>query len=114
MAPKPSVTSSTIQVKRLDQSNHSSVDSAIANRISTPPMVGVPPLLRWLCMAYSRIGWPILSAASRRMKYGPATRPTMSAVMAAITARKVRYWNTRRNPNSGPRLCSHCARLSNM
>ena len=51
IAPKPSVTSSTIQTKRLLRSNHSSVDTAMANRISTPPMVGVPFLTRWVCMA---------------------------------------------------------------
>ena len=46
IAPKPSVTASTIQTKRLVRSNHSSVEIAIASRISTPPMVGVPLLLR--------------------------------------------------------------------
>jgi len=51
MAPKPSVTMSTIHTKRLLQLNHSSVDSAIENRISTPPMVGVPPLVRCVCIA---------------------------------------------------------------
>ena len=51
IAPKPSVTSSTIQTKRLDRSNHSKVDTAIENRISTPPMVGVPLLTRWVSMA---------------------------------------------------------------
>ena len=114
MAPNPSVTSSTIQTKRLDRSNQRMVESAIANRISTPPMVGVPPLLRWVCIAYSRIGWPILSAARRRMKKGPAASPTSSAVSAAMTARNVRYWNTRRNPNSGDRPCSQRARLGSM
>ena len=51
MAPKPKVTSITIQTKRLDQSNHSSVEMAMANRISTPPMVGVPLLDRCVSMA---------------------------------------------------------------
>jgi len=51
MAPKPSVTPSTIQTKRLLGSNQSRVETVMANRISTPPMVGVPLLLRWLCMA---------------------------------------------------------------
>ncbi|MOA05596.1 hypothetical protein D3C78_1252000 [compost metagenome] len=50
MAPKPSVTSSTIQTKRFDRSNHSSVEIAIDNRINTPPMVGVPLLTRWVSM----------------------------------------------------------------
>ena len=50
MAPKPSVTMSTIQTKRFDRSNHSKVEIAIDNRISTPPMVGVPLLDRCDCM----------------------------------------------------------------
>ena len=50
MAPKPSVTSSTIQTKRFDKSIHSSVETAMQIRISTPPMVGVPLLLRWVSM----------------------------------------------------------------
>ena len=44
MAPKPSVTTSTIQTKRLVRSNHSRVEIAMDSRISTPPMVGVPRL----------------------------------------------------------------------
>lgn len=51
MAPKPSVTSSTIQTKRLDRSNHSSVEIAIDSKMSTPPMVGVPLLDRCDCIA---------------------------------------------------------------
>ena len=51
MAPKPKVTSSTIQTKRLLQSNHSSVDTPMPIRISTPPIVGVPLLARCDCMA---------------------------------------------------------------
>jgi hypothetical protein len=38
---------------------------------------------------------------------GPRIRPISSEVIAAITARKVMYWNTRRKPNSGLRVCSH-------
>ena len=47
IAPKPSVTSSTIQTKRLLRSNQSRVETAMHSRISTPPMVGVPLLLKW-------------------------------------------------------------------
>jgi hypothetical protein len=60
------------------------------------------------------MGWPILSAVSTRITLGPATSPMSSAVMAAITARKVRYWNTRKKPNSGDRPCSHCDSISSM
>src|SRR5438034_1203863 len=41
-------------------------------------------------------------------------RPINSDVIAAITARKVMYWNTRRKPYSGPSDCSQLARLSSI
>ena len=44
IAPKPIVTSITIQTKRLLQSNHSSVETPMPIRINTPPIVGVPLL----------------------------------------------------------------------
>src|SRR5206468_1996090 len=37
-----------------------------------------------------------------------------SEVSAAITARKVRYWNTRKKPNSGDSVCNQLARLSSI
>ena len=46
MAPKPKVTTNTIQTKRLDKSNHNNVEMAMDNKINTPPMVGVPLLVR--------------------------------------------------------------------
>ncbi len=46
MAPKPKVTTSTIHTKRLLQSNHSKVEMPMPIRISTPPIVGVPLLLK--------------------------------------------------------------------
>ncbi|MNW13065.1 hypothetical protein D3C71_2109110 [compost metagenome] len=51
MAPKPRVTISTIQTKRLDRSNHNKVEMAIDSKMSTPPMVGVPLLDKCVCMA---------------------------------------------------------------
>ena len=51
IAPKPKVTASTTQTKRLDRSNHSTVEIRMDSKISTPPMVGVPLLLKWVCMA---------------------------------------------------------------
>src|SRR4051794_11878709 len=41
-------------------------------------------------------------------------RPINSDVIAAITARKVMYWKTRRKPNSGLCDCSQLARLSSI
>ncbi len=98
MAPKPKVTSITIQTKRLLQSLHSSVAMAMPISTSTPPIVGVPRLTMCDCTPYSRIGWPIFSSVRRRMTHGPKNRPISSAVIAAITARNVWYWNTRRKP----------------
>ncbi len=51
MAPKPKVTTITIQTKRFDQSNHSRVEMAMHHRISTPPMVGVPLLDKCVSIA---------------------------------------------------------------
>src|SRR5437762_13305773 len=48
------------------------------------------------------------------MTHGPNARPISSAVSAAITARKVMYWKTRKKPNSGDWVCSHWARLNSM
>ena len=45
---------------------------------------------------------------------GPAAKPINKAVIAAITARNVMYWKTRRKPHSGDKLCNHCAKLSSM
>ena len=52
-------------------------------------------------MPYSRMGWPIFISVSLRITHGPNARPISSEVIAAITARKVMYWNTRRKPSSG-------------
>src|SRR5256714_14562120 len=60
------------------------------------------------------MGWPIFSSARRLMTHGPNARPISSAVIAAITARKVMYWKTRKKPNSGDSVCSQLARLSSM
>jgi hypothetical protein len=99
IAPKPKVTSITIQTKRLLQSNQSRVETPMPISTSTPPIVGVPLLARCACTPYSRIGWPIFISANLPMTQGPKARPISKAVIAASTARKVRYWNTRRKPS---------------
>ena len=115
IVPKPKVTSITTQTKRLLQSNHNTVETPMAIRISAPPIVGVPRLARCDCMPYSRIGWPIFNSARRRITHGPNARPISSAVIAASTARKVRNWKTRRKPSaSGYIDCNHWARLSSI
>ncbi|OIQ94086.1 hypothetical protein GALL_239040 [mine drainage metagenome] len=89
MAPNPSVTMSTSQTKRLDRSIHSRVEAVMAIRISTPPMVGVPVLIRWVCGPSWRTAWPTFIAVSLRITPGPAIRPMNKAVSVLITARKV-------------------------
>ena len=46
MAPKPKVTIITIQTNRFDQSDHNIVATAMPIKINTPPIVGVPDLLK--------------------------------------------------------------------
>jgi hypothetical protein len=62
---------------------------AMAIRISTPPMVGVPDLLRCVCGPSLRTAWPIFLAASQRMTRGPAMSDSIKAVSAASTVRSV-------------------------
>src|SRR3569832_793584 len=71
---------------------------------STPPIAPKPTVT----------ACPIFSSVSRRSTDGPATRPISSAVIAAITARNVRYWNTLRKPKSGLIDCNQLVRLSSM
>src|SRR5690349_1167497 len=66
---------------------------AIASRIITPPMVGVPALTRCVCGPSLRTTWPALSAASRMIRPGPSSSDIASAVSAAMIVRKVMYWN---------------------
>ncbi len=58
-------------------------------RISAPPMVGVPALVRCDLGPSSRTAWPIFLAASQRMTPGPAISEIASAVRAASTVRSV-------------------------
>ena len=83
------MTTSTIQTNRFDRSAHSSVDAPIAIRISAPPMVGVPDLVRCVCGPSVRTAWPIFIAVRRRISAGPNIRPISSAVAVASAARSV-------------------------
>jgi hypothetical protein len=65
------------------------VDSTIENRISAPPMVGVPAFDRWLSGPSLRIGWPACCRTSRRMNQGPSNSEISMAVSAASTVRRV-------------------------
>jgi hypothetical protein len=87
--PKPRVTTSTVHTYLLLRSPQSSVVMAMAIRIRTPPMVGVPDLTRCVCGPSLRTAWPIFLAASQRMTRGPAAKEMSSAVIAASTVRSV-------------------------
>ena len=66
----------------------------IAARISAPPIVGVPALLRCVCGPSERTRWPTWYSASQRIMRGPTSNEIASAVSAARIARSVRYWKT--------------------
>ena len=70
-------------------SPHSSTVTAMAMRISAPPMVGVPALVRCDLGPSSRTAWPIFFAVSQRITRGPNISEIASAVSAASTARSV-------------------------
>ena len=89
MVPKASVTRSTTHTRRFDRSPQNSVVRLIDTRISAPPMVGVPALVRCERGPSSRTAWPILYAVSLRITYGPRISDTASAVRQASTARSV-------------------------
>jgi hypothetical protein len=61
----------------------------MAMRISAPPMVGVPALVRCDLGPSSRTAWPIFLAASQRITGGPKTSESSSAVPAASIVRSV-------------------------
>ncbi len=69
--------------------------------MSTPPMVGVPPFLRWVSGPSSRTYWPIWNSRSFSMTYGPMIMPISSAVRLAKTVRKVRYRKIRKTLKYG-------------
>src|SRR6185312_11927985 len=86
-APKPSVTSSTTQTKRLSRSAHKSVVIAIETRISAPPIVGVPAFVRCVCGPSLRTDWPMRIRVSQLIIRGPTRNEITSAVIVASTAR---------------------------
>jgi hypothetical protein len=73
----------------------------MASRISAPPMVGVPDLIKCVCGPSVRTAWPTFNLVSIRIIAGPAIRPIASEVKVANTARKVMKLKTR----SGPKSC---------
>ena len=89
IAPKPIITASTTHTYLLRRSAHSSTDASTVSRISAPPMVGVPALVKCVCGPSVRIGWP-LNSASLRIIAGPHHSDSDNAVSALRMPRKVR------------------------
>src|SRR5690242_9493195 len=56
-------------------------------------MVGVPALDRCDCGPSLRITWPAFTAASLRIRSGPSSSATHSAVSALMIVRNDTYWN---------------------
>ena len=90
IAPKASITSSTVHTYLLRRSPHSSTEASTVIRIIAPPMVGVPALEKCDCGPSLRIGWPPLSWPRRRITAGPHHNDRNSEVSAARMPRKVR------------------------
>ena len=61
----------------------------IDTRISAPPMVGVPALIRCDCGPSSRTDCPMLYCVSFLIIPGPTRNEITSAVIVASTARSV-------------------------
>ena len=90
------------------QSNHSSVETPMRDQDQHAAHGRRAALdqVRLHAVAAHRLA-DLQRGQARGSPTGPTTRPISSAVIAAITARKVMYWNTRRKPNSGLSVCSH-------
>ncbi len=87
-----SIVANTIHTCGFEVWHHSRQDSVAVNRISTPPIVGVPALLKWLMEAIScscRTTCPIFSARRRPIIQRPSRRDRRNAVPAAMKARNV-------------------------
>jgi hypothetical protein len=114
MAPKPSVTMSTIQTKRLDRSNHSNVEMADGQQDQHAAHGGRAALAQVRLHRVAADGLADLQRGQPPDHKRPGQQADQQRREAAITARKVRYWKTRKNPNSGEIDWSHWARLSSM
>src|SRR4051812_8412726 len=64
---------------------------------TTPPIVGVPVLVRWVAGPMDRIGWPALRAVNTRTATGVPNREMMNAAAAATMTALTR--EPRRDPD---------------
>ncbi len=89
MAPKAELTPIASQTNGLVRLAHSRVGTSTANRISSPPMVGVPALTWWRSGPTSRMLWPMERRCSCLMNHGASSRQSRKAVSTAPAVRKV-------------------------
>ena len=109
IAPQARVAKSTsiASVLRLDRMMKG---SAVATRISRPPMVGVPCFSAWPSgmSPAGRTNWPTSLARSQAMNFGPRNIRSVAAQMAAMRTRGTPY-RLRREGRGDP-LQAHRAR----
>ena len=70
---------------------HKRVEMTSATKINTPPIVGVPDLMRWVCGPHSRTVCVTSQRLTRRMNQPPKKRTITSEVRNAPPTRKVMY-----------------------
>ncbi|MNJ79739.1 hypothetical protein D3C77_778560 [compost metagenome] len=73
------------------RSDHNRVLMAMAERISAPPMVGVPFLDRCDCGPSVRTDWPICRVCRVRIIQGPSHKARIRDVSTPRMPRRVRY-----------------------
>ncbi len=81
------VTNSVSQTNLLVRSHHKMVGITSANRMSEPPIVGVPAFFLCVCGPSVRICSPICLLRSRSMNQGPSRNEIASAVSVAAMMR---------------------------
>ncbi len=89
MNPNANVTPNTVQTKRLAGSAQRIVLTSVVTRISVPPIVGVPALVRCVFGPSSRTTWPIWYWDNRAMIPGPTSNEIASEETVARIARNV-------------------------
>jgi len=90
-SPKPAVARITTHTYRFARFAHRSVVARIAARMTIPPIVGVPFLVRCRSGVSSRIvSPPCCAVRRRRISQGPTRSEMMNAVISAMKERNVR------------------------
>lgn len=89
MAANANIENNASNTNAFFRSAQSSVGTAVASTISTPPIVGVPAFAWCACGPALRMNCPICSSRSLRITHGPSTIARNSAVRLAYAVRTV-------------------------